>query len=52
MVEDETCIALLPNPVMQHLDTWGLVMGSALPTVYALRSKGKEKKEREKENDV
>jgi hypothetical protein len=21
MIEDETCIALLPNPVVQHLDT-------------------------------
>jgi hypothetical protein len=40
--------ALLPNPIVQHLDTWGLVTGSALPIVYTLRGK-KSIKEKEKQ---
>jgi hypothetical protein len=49
MIEDETCAALLPNPVAQHLDTWGLVTSPALPPAYALRGKEKKKGEN-KEN--
>jgi hypothetical protein len=39
MIENEMRTALLPNPVVQHLDTWGPIMDSALPTAYALRGK-------------
>jgi hypothetical protein len=50
MVEDEMRTALLPNPVAQHLDTWGPVTGSALPIAHALRGKKKWKKVENKEN--
>ena len=43
MFEGRMRTASLPNPVAQHLDTWGPVTGSALPTVYALRGKKEEK---------
>ena len=49
MVEYEMYTASLPNPVAQHLDTWGPITGSALPTVYTLRGKMEKKKKKEKE---